>query len=97
MRFFEANCKIQSGQPYRVRLVTEDGAATESASDLRFVPDAGMQEAIQPSDTLIVVGPYGVPARSSEAALCWLSEQTARSRRYGSTSTGAFVLEHFED
>jgi transcriptional regulator GlxA family with amidase domain len=89
---FEANCKMQSGQPYRVRLVTEQGISTESASGVRFVPDASVREATQPSDTLIVVGPYGVPASSSEDVTRWLREQALQSRRYGSTCTGAFLL-----
>jgi transcriptional regulator GlxA family with amidase domain len=43
--FFEANCKITSGNPYRVRLVTEEGTAQESASGLKFMPDAGIGDA----------------------------------------------------
>jgi transcriptional regulator GlxA family with amidase domain len=89
---FEANCKTQAGEPYRVRLVTEHGTPAESASGVKFVPDAGVREATQPSDTLIVVGPYGVPDTSSEDVLRWLQEQALQSRRYGSTCTGAFLL-----
>jgi len=92
--FFEASCKIQSGQSYRIRLVTEDGAPAQSASGVKFVPDAGLREAIWPSDTLIVAGPYGVPDRPSEGVTRWLREQAAQSRRYGSTCTGAFLLAH---
>ena len=91
---FEANCKMQSGQPYRVRLVTEDGTPAESASGVKFVPDAGARESTQPSDTLIVLGPYGVPDRPSEGVTRWLREQAKHSRRYGSTCTGAFLLAH---
>jgi transcriptional regulator GlxA family with amidase domain len=91
---FEANCKAQSGRPYRVRLVTEHGAPTESASGVTFVPDEGVQEATQPSDTLIVVGPYGVPDRPSATVTRWLQEQARQARRYGSTCTGAFLLAH---
>lgn len=89
---FEANCKMRSGEPYRVRLVTEDGTLAESASGVRFMPDASLQEATEPSDTLIVLGPYGVPVRSSEEIVRWLREQAMPSRRYGSTCTGAFLL-----
>ena len=89
---FEANCKMQSGQPYLVRLVTEQGTPMESASGVRFIPDAGVGEATQPSDTLIVVGPYGVPDRLGEDVTRWLREQAMQSRRYGSTCTGAFML-----
>lgn len=91
---FEANCKMQSGQPYRVRLVTEHGIPTESASGVKFIPDAGMREATQPSDTLIVVGSYGVPTRPSEGVTRWLQEQAMQSRRYGSICTGTFLLAH---
>lgn len=92
--FFEANCKIESGQPYRVRLVTERGALEESASGARYLPDAGIRDMAEPSDTLIVAGPYGPPLPPSDAATQWLREQAAQTRRYGSTCTGAFLLAH---
>ena len=89
---FEANCKMQSGEPYRIQLVTEHGTPAESASGTKFVPDASVREATEPSDTLIVVGPYGVPDRSREDVMRWLREQAMQSRRFGSTCTGAFLL-----
>lgn len=89
--FFEANCKMQSGKPYRVRLVTEHGTPTESASGVIYIPDAGISDAAQPCDTLIVVGPYGLPDRFSENVVRWLRDQAMQSRRYGSTCTGAFL------
>jgi transcriptional regulator GlxA family with amidase domain len=89
---FEANCKIQSGRPYSVRLVTEQGTPTESASGLVFVPDAGVADAPQACDTLIVLGPNGVPNRPSEDVTRWLREQAAQARRFGSICTGAFIL-----
>lgn len=88
---FEANCRIQS-RPYRVRIVTEQGTPLESASGLRYIPDAGMREATEPSDTLIVAGPHGVPESVGEDVSSWLREQAKQSRRYGSTCTGAFLL-----
>lgn len=89
--FFEANCKLQSGQPYQIQLVTELGTLAESASGQKFVPDASILDA-DPSETLIVVGPYGVPARPSEEVVLWLRERAMQSQRYGSTCTGAFLL-----
>jgi transcriptional regulator GlxA family with amidase domain len=89
---FEANCKAQSGQPYRVRLVTEHGTPMESASGQIFVPDASIEQALPPTDTLIVLGPYGVPRPPSEQVARWLREQAAQARRFGSTCTGAFIL-----
>ncbi len=89
---FEANCKAQSARPYRVHIVSEQGAPMESASGVRFVPDMGVAQATQPCDTLIVVGPYGVPAPPSERVVSWLREQAGQARRYGSTCTGAFIL-----
>ena len=89
---FEANCKIGSEQLYRVRLVTEDGTPAQSASGVKFLPDAGIEQASEPSDTLIVLGPYGVPQRPSERVSRWLRDQAMQSRRYGSICTGAFVL-----
>ena len=72
--------------------MTEHGTPAESASGVKFIPDAGVREATQPSDTLIVVGPYGVPDRPSKGVARWLREQAVHSRRYGSTCTGAFLL-----
>jgi transcriptional regulator GlxA family with amidase domain len=89
---FEANCKIQSEQRYRVQLVTELGTATKSASGVTFVPDKDVRNATQPCDTLIVVGPYGVPDPTSDEVTVWLREQALHARRYGSTCTGAFLL-----
>lgn len=91
---FEANCKMGPGRCYRVLLVTEQGIAEESASGVTFVPDAGIADAIQTCDTLIVVGPYGLPTRPSDDVMRWLRKQALSSRRYGSTCTGAFVLAH---
>lgn len=91
---FEANEKVRSAPPYRVRLVTEDGSPMRSASGITFVPDAGIADATEPSDTLIVVGPYGVPAPPSERVTRWLQQQSKQARRYGSTCTGAFLLAH---
>ena len=89
---FEANCKMQTEQPYRIRLVTEHGTPAESASGVKFIPDAGVREATQSSDTLIVLGSYGMPDRPSEDVMRWLQEQAMQSRRYGSVCTGAFLL-----
>ncbi len=89
---FEANCKTRSAQPYRVRLVTEQGSPTQSASGVTFVPDEGVREATQPSDTLVVLGPFGVPDHPSETVADWLRAQAKHARRYGSICTGAFLL-----
>jgi len=89
---FEANCKMESSDAYRVRLVTEQGTVEESASGVKYLPDANIQDATQPCDTLIVVGPYGVPARPSADTTTWLRKQARHARRYGSTCTGAFLL-----
>lgn len=89
---FEANCKARTGPLYRVRLVTEEGTPIASASGVTFVPDAGIAQATEPSDTLIVVGPYGQPLPPSERVAQWLIEQAAGARRYGSVCTGAFLL-----
>jgi transcriptional regulator GlxA family with amidase domain len=91
---FEANCKMASGDAYDVQLVTEEGIAATSASGVRYMPDAGIHDAVQSCDTLIVAGPYGVPPSPDEAVAAWLKNQARTSRRYGSTCTGAFLLAH---
>lgn len=91
---FEANCKIQSGDIYRMRLVTEHGTPTASASGIMFMPDSGIRDVTEPCDTLIVLGPFGLPSQPSAEVAGWLREQAKMSRRYGSTCTGAFLLAH---
>ena len=91
---FEASCKIQIRTAVSRPAGDRGRNSAESASGIKFVPDAGIREATQPSDTLIVAGPYGVPDRPSEGVTRWLREQAAQSRRYGSTCTGAFLLAH---
>lgn len=91
---FEANCKIASGDPYRIQLVTELGGPTASASGITYLPDAGIHDATEPCNTLIVAGPYGVPVRPSDTVIQWLRNQAVTSRRFGSTCTGAFLLAH---
>lgn len=89
---FEANCKLQSRPPYTVRLVTEHGTPLTCASGSTVLPDAGVAQATEACDTLIVVGPFGVPRAPSAAVTYWLSRQVREARRYGSTCTGAFLL-----
>ena len=91
---FEANCKIAVGQPYEVQLVTDLGIVEESCSGVKYVPDAGIRDAIAACDTLIVVGPYGVPDPPNDDVARWLRKQAQEARRYGSTCTGAFLLAH---
>lgn len=91
---FEANCKARTGPLYRTRLVTELGVPMISASGVTFVPDTGIEQATEPSHTLIVVGPYGEPQPPSDRVVHWLRDQSAQAQRYGSTCTGAFVLAH---
>jgi transcriptional regulator GlxA family with amidase domain len=91
---FEANGRMDTGNRYRVKLVTELGTPEESASGVTFVPDGGIRDIAEPCDTLIVAGPYGVPVPPSDALAQWLRQQAKQSRRYGSTCTGAFLLAH---
>ncbi len=89
---FEANCKLQSPRPYTVRLITERGTPLECASGAKILPDASIEQATEPCDTLIVVGPFGVPRPPSAAVADWLRGQARAAQRYGSTCTGAFLL-----
>ena len=92
--FFEANSRIEAGRQYRVRIVTERGEPESSASGMTYAPDAGVRDATDSSDTLIVAGPYGVPGPPSDEVAAWLRQQARQARRYGSTCTGAFLLAH---
>lgn len=90
--FFEANCKMEGGDPYQVEVVTEEHVPLRTASGGIIVPDRSIAEQAPPPDTLIVTGPYGTPAPPSDEVKQWLREQAHLSRRHGSTCTGAFLL-----
>src|SRR6187402_109340 len=90
--FFEANQRMRSNDLYDVRLVAQRPDPMRCASGLLVVPDCAIGDEMEPADTLIVVGAYGVPAPPADAVKQWLRLQAGRARRYGAVCTGAFHL-----
>jgi transcriptional regulator GlxA family with amidase domain len=90
--FFEANERMESPDPYDVRLVAQRADPIRCASGLLVVPDATIEQEIGRADTLIVAGAYGIPESPDEAVRLWLQNQTGLARRYGAVCTGAFHL-----
>lgn len=90
--FHEAN--IQTGQEhYRVMMVSERREAVRSAAGPTIVADVTFEELSEPIDTLIVIpATRGTPMPSTRATAEWLRTMAPKTRRYGSTCTGAFVL-----
>ena len=90
--FEEANRQCATGRAYEVRVISEGPGPITAASGLRILPDRTIHDPDEPIDTLVVVGPYGIPAPPSRALVAWLRRRTATARRYGSVCTGAFLL-----
>jgi transcriptional regulator GlxA family with amidase domain len=78
---------------YQMRIMAADLAPVTCASGLRILPDRTIHDPDEPIDTLIVAGPHALPrAPASPALLAWLRRRTPMIRRFGSVSTGAFLL-----
>jgi transcriptional regulator GlxA family with amidase domain len=86
----EAN--IQTGQEhYRVVMVSERREPVRSAAGPTIAADVTFDELCEPIDTLIAIpSTRGAPMPSTPAATEWLRDMAPRTRRYGSTCTGAF-------
>jgi transcriptional regulator GlxA family with amidase domain len=88
----EAN--VQSGQEhYHVVLVSERREAVRSAAGPTIAADVTFDEVSEPIDTLIAIpATRGTPMPSTPATTEWLRMVAPRTRRFGSTCTGAFAL-----
>ncbi len=83
----------RAGPGYEVVTVSRDGRPLRTSSGLTVTPDAGLQEAPQKIDTLIVPGGAGrADAEHDQALLDWISSASAVARRTASVCTGAFLL-----
>jgi transcriptional regulator GlxA family with amidase domain len=88
----EAN--VQTGQEhYRVVMVSERCGPVRSAAGPTIAADVTFDELTEPIDTLIAIpATRGTPMPSTPAVTEWLRATAPRTRRYGSTCTGAFLL-----
>ncbi|HEY1124701.1 MAG TPA: helix-turn-helix domain-containing protein [Sphingobium sp.] len=89
---FEANQRMRSNDHYDVKLVAQRAEPLRCASGQLIMPDSAFAEDIEPLDTLIVVGAYGVPKEPDEAVRQWLRDRSSGARRYGAVCTGAFCM-----
>lgn len=90
-RLIEAQGLSDGG--YELQVLSVDGKPLRTSSGLRLLPDASVQEASTPLDTLIVAGGAGRRAASAdEALLAWIARAAPGARRTASVCTGAFLL-----
>ena len=78
---------------YRVTLLASRREPLRTSSGLTITPDAPLERAPEPLDTLIVPGGSGQAAVAGDAAtVSWIAQASARARRTASVCTGAFLL-----
>jgi transcriptional regulator GlxA family with amidase domain len=78
---------------YDVRTFARDEVPLRSSSGLVITPDAGLSEAPDEIDTLIVPGGRGAREAAADGALLeWVSRAASRARRTAAICTGAFLL-----
>src|SRR5262249_13644085 len=78
---------------YEMRVVASRSGPLVSASGLRLLVDATIDQVRGPIDTLLVTGGPGVHRACEDAGLvAWLRRPPPHARRYGSVCTGPFLL-----
>jgi transcriptional regulator GlxA family with amidase domain len=78
---------------YEVSILGADGAPLRTSSGLTLTPHAGVRDAPDHIDTLIVAGGRGCMEAAGNGALVdWISRAALRARRTASVCTGAFLL-----
>ena len=87
------DAQARAERPYRVHILSRDGASLVTSSGLTLVADAALRDAPAEIDTLIVAGGSGSRAAVADVALIkWLTRAAASARRTASVCTGAFLL-----
>lgn len=95
--FAEANEFVRT-PAYRVVVASPHGGPVATRGGVTLVTEPVLGLAPGRIDTLIVSGGTGEPLRavvSNEAVADWFRRAARRTRRVGSTCTGAFVLAHW--
>lgn len=84
----------QSGKDhYQLVLLSEGVEPLRSSAGPRILVDASLAEFTQPIDTLIVLpAARGHALPGTADTIAWLTRAAPRTRRYGSTCTGVFIL-----
>jgi transcriptional regulator GlxA family with amidase domain len=85
--------RSHSERPYKVEVLSREGAPLETSSGLRITPHAALEDPPTEIDTLIVAGGSGVRQAAADASLIdWIARASARARRTASVCSGAFLL-----
>ncbi|MDZ4372213.1 MAG: helix-turn-helix domain-containing protein [Phenylobacterium sp.] len=84
----------QSGRDhYRLVLLSEGAEPLRSSAGPRILVDASLAEFTEPIDTLIVLpAARGHALPGTADTIDWLRRTAPKTRRYGSTCTGVFIL-----
>jgi transcriptional regulator GlxA family with amidase domain len=92
LEVFDAAERLGGGGSYRTTIVTRDAKAVRSTSGVTVAADASV-DAVDPADTLVVVGGFGTRALLDDhQVLSAVGQLSARARRTTSVCTGALVL-----
>jgi transcriptional regulator GlxA family with amidase domain len=90
-RLIEAERRQQRG--YDVRVLSPDGRPFTTSSGLTITPHAGLHNAPDTIDTLILAGgPGHADAARDPRFLDWIAHTSSKTRRTASVCTGAFLL-----
>jgi transcriptional regulator GlxA family with amidase domain len=87
------SASARADRGYDASIVSRDGKSLRTSSGLTLVPDAALEDAPGPIDTLIVAGGSGCEHAASDPVLTdWIARSASGARRTASVCTGAFLL-----
>src|SRR5262249_30191599 len=90
---FSVATRLRPESDYRVTVASRDGAAVETSSGVRIVPDAALTAVRTAVAPLVLPGGVGVGAAATDPLLVRQVRRLAvRARRVASVCTGAFLL-----
>jgi len=93
--FSEANNQIAGDPKYVVEIIGMDSGPIRALNGTRFMPDASIDMAKGPYDTVLVAGSPGIrDYEENRGLITWLLNCSAQARRVGAVCTGAFLLAH---
>ncbi len=93
--FAEANAFVPTGQGYQAVTLAAPPLPLRASNGQWLGADCTLDQGHPPADILLVPGGPGLPeAAPAPELLHWLRDACARTPRYGSICTGAFLLGH---
>jgi transcriptional regulator GlxA family with amidase domain len=91
--FAEANSFLREQDRYEVSLVGLSSGVVSCSNGMQLTVPIGYQDFAGDSDLVLIAGGPQLPNFAPDSAfLAWLRGTAAKSRRYGSVCTGAFIL-----